>query len=142
MKIGMACDHGAYTYKEEIKKMLIDEGHEVVDCGCHDTNSVDYPDMAKACAELVANSEVDKGIVMCGTGIGISIAADRIKGVRCALVHSVELARLAKQHNNANMLAMGGRFTDPDLALEMVDAWLSEKFEGGRHDRRIAMLEK
>ena len=78
MKIGMACDHGAYTYKEEIKQMLIDEGHEVVDCGCHDTNSVDYPDMAKACADLVANKEVDKGIVMCGTGIGISIAANKV----------------------------------------------------------------
>ena len=86
MKIGMACDHGAYTYKEEIKQMLIDEGHEVVDCGCHDTNSVDYPDMAKACADLVANKEVDKGIVMCGTGIGISIAANKVKGIRCAYV--------------------------------------------------------
>ena len=73
MKIGMACDHGAYTYKEEIKQMLMDEGHEVIDCGCHDTSSVDYPDMAKACADLVVNKEVDKGIVMCGTGIGISL---------------------------------------------------------------------
>ena len=94
------------------------------------------------CAEAVASGKAQLGLVFCGSGIGISIAANRVKGVRCALVHSVELARLAKKHNNANMLAMGGRFTDPDLALEMVDAWLSEKFEGGRHDRRIAMLEK
>lgn len=105
MKIGMACDHGAYTYKEEIKQMLIDEGHEVVDCGCHDTNSVDYPDMAKACADLVANKEVDKGIVMCGTGIGISIAANKVKGIRCALCTDVTMARLTREHNDANMLS-------------------------------------
>ena len=115
MKIGMACDHGAYTYKEEIKQMLIDEGHEVVDCGCHDTNSVDYPDMAKACADLVVNKEVDKGIVMCGTGIGISIAA--------------------------NMLSMGQRTTGIETCKDIVHTFLNTPFsEGERHKGRIAKI--
>ena len=141
MKIGMACDHGAYTYKEEIKQMLIDEGHEVVDCGCHGTNSVDYTDMAKACADLVVNEEVDKGIVMCGTGIGISIAANKVKGVRAALCMNTTMARLTKEHNNANVLAMGARMIGDVLALEIVDAFLEGEFQGGRHSERIAMLE-
>ena len=109
MKIGMACDHGAYTYKEEIKQMLIDEGHEVVDCGCHSTNSVDYPDMAKACADLVVNEEVDKGIVMCGTGIGISIAANKVKGIRACVCSEPFTAKMSRAHNDCNILAFGAR---------------------------------
>ena len=143
MKIGMACDHGAYTYKEEIKQMLIDEGHEVVDCGCHDTNSVDYPDMAKACADLVANKEVDKGIVMCGTGIGISIAANKVKGVRAAVVSEPVSARLTKEHNNANIIAFGARIVGSEMAKAIVDAWLDAKYIGsGRHERRVNMIEE
>ena len=137
MKIGMACDHGAYTYKEEIKQMLIDEGHEVVDCGCHDTNSVDYPDMAKACADLVVNKEVDKGIVMCGTGIGISIAANKVKGIRCAHCHDTYSAKYTRLHNDANMLAFGQKIIGEGLMLEIVDTFLKTGFEGGRHQRRI-----
>ena len=142
MKIGMACDHGAYTYKEEIKQMLIDEGHEVVDCGCHDTNSVDYPDMAKACADLVANKEVDKGIVMCGTGIGISIAANKVKGIRCALCADTTSARLTRSHNNANVLAMGGGMIGGNVALDIVDTFLDTPFSNEeKHIRRIGQIE-
>ena len=142
MKIGMACDHGAYTYKEEIKQMLIDEGHEVVDCGCHDTNSVDYPDMAKACADLVVNKEVDKGIVMCGTGIGISIAANKVKGIRAALCHDCFSAQATREHNDANILAMGARVVGEGLALDIVDTFLETEFSNDeRHIRRINMIE-
>ncbi len=148
MIIAMAADHGGFELKNKVKEHLRNkkdengENYKIVDLGTNSSESVDYPLYGKMCAEAVASGKAQLGLVFCGSGIGISIAANRVKGVRCALVHSVELARLAKKHNNANMLAMGGRFTDPDLALEMVDAWLSEKFEGGRHDRRIAMLEK
>ena len=140
MKIGMACDHGAYTYKEEIKQMLIDEGHEVVDCGCHDTNSVDYPDMAKACADLVVNKEVDKGIVMCGTGIGISIAANKVKGIRAAVVTNAFCAKATREHNDANILCMGGRVITEKDAVEFTKIFLTTEFEGGRHQRRIDQI--
>ena len=140
MKIGMACDHGAYTYKEEIKQMLIDEGHEVVDCGCHDTNSVDYPDMAKACADLVANKEVDKGIVMCGTGIGISIAANKVKGIRACVCSEPFTAKMSRAHNDCNVLAFGARVVGGELAKMIVDTWINTEFEGGRHQRRVDML--
>ena len=142
MKIGMACDHGAYTYKEEIKQMLIDEGHEVVDCGCHDTNSVDYPDMAKVCADLVVNKEVDKGIVICGTGVGISLAANKVNGIRCVTCSEPYSALLSRQHNNTNMLAFGARVVGIELAKMIVDAWLSGEYEGGRHQVRIDMLKE
>ena len=140
MKIGMACDHGAYTYKEEIKQMLIDEGHEVVDCGCHGTNSVDYPDMAKACADLVVNEEVDKGIVMCGTGIGISIAANKVKGIRAAVCSEPFTAKMARVHNNCNILAFGARVVGAELAKMIVETWLDAEFEGGRHQRRVDLI--
>ena len=140
MKIGMACDHGAYTYKEEIKQMLIDEGHEVVDCGCHDTNSVDYPDMAKSCADLVANKEVDKGIVMCGTGIGISIAANKVKGIRACVCSEPFTAKMSRAHNDCNVLAFGARVVGGELAKMIVDTWINTEFEGGRHQRRVDLL--
>ena len=141
MKIGMACDHGAYTYKEEIKKMLQEEGHEILDCGCYDTKSVDYPDMAKACADLVANGQVEKGIVMCGTGIGISIAANKVKGIRCALCTDVTMARLTREHNDANMLSMGQRTTGIETCKDIVHTFLNTAFsEGERHKARIAKI--
>ena len=128
MKIGMACDHGAYTYKEEIKQMLIDEGHEVVDCGCHDTNSVDYPDMAKACADLVANKEVDKGIVMCGTGIGISIAANKVKGAYAAVVGDAYSAQRACLSNNCNIITIGSQVTGYKKAEVMIEEYLKATY--------------
>ena len=141
MKIAVASDHGGFELKEIIKKHLLDRGLEVSDLGTHSGDSVDYPVYGKACGEAVAAGQADCGIVVCGTGIGISIAANKVKGVRCGLCTSVEMAKLTKQHNNANVLALGGRTPAPELAIEITDAWLDTEFEGGRHERRTAMLD-
>ena len=140
MKIAIASDHGGYQLKEEIKKYLEGRNIEVVDLGTHSEESVDYPIYGKACGEAVMSGTADRGIVCCGTGIGISIAANKVKGIRCGLCTSVEMAHLTKQHNNANMIALGGRTTSPALALAIVDEWLDTDFEGGRHQRRVDML--
>ena len=140
-KIAVASDHGGFALKETIKTHLIERGYEVNDLGTHSEESVDYPVYGKACAEAVANGEAELGVVCCGTGIGISIAANKVKGIRCGLCTSVEMAHLTKQHNNANMIALGGRTTEPELALAIVDEWLDTEFEGGRHQRRIDMLD-
>lgn len=140
MKIAVASDHGGYLLKETVKKHLEDRGIEVLDLGTHSEESVDYPVYGKLCGETVANGEADLGVVCCGTGIGISIAANKVKGIRCGLCTSVEMAHLTKQHNDANILALGGRTTAPELALAIVDEWLDTEFEGGRHQRRVNML--
>lgn len=141
MKIAIASDHGGFELKEEIKKHLQDRGVEVLDLGTYSKESVDYPQYGKLCGETVVSGEAELGIVVCGTGIGISIAANKVKGVRCGLCTSVEMAKLTKQHNNANILALGGRTTSVELAREIVDAWLDTDFEGGRHQRRVDMLD-
>ena len=140
-KIAVASDHGGFALKETIKTHLIEKGYEVSDLGTHSEESVDYPVYGKACAEAVASGEAELGVVCCGTGIGISIAANKVKGIRCGLCTSVEMAHLTKQHNNANMIALGGRTTEPELAIAIVDEWLDTEFEGGRHQRRIDMLD-
>ena len=140
MKIAVASDHGGYLLKETVKKHLEDRGIEVLDLGTHSEESVDYPVYGRLCGATVANGEADLGVVCCGTGIGISIAANKVKGIRCGLCTSVEMAHLTKQHNNANILALGGRTTAPELALAIVDEWLDTEFEGGRHQRRVDML--
>ena len=142
MRIAIASDHGGFELKEIVKKHLEERGLEVADLGTHSDASVDYPVYGKACGEAVVNGEADCGIVVCGTGIGISIAANKVKGVRCGLCTSVEMAQLTKQHNNANVLALGGRTTPAELALQIVDAWLDTDFEGGRHERRTNMLDE
>ena len=142
MKIAVASDHGGYLLKETVKKHLEDRGIEVLDLGTHSEESVDYPVYGKLCGETVANGGADLGVVCCGTGIGISIAANKVKGIRCGLCTSVEMAHLTKQHNNANILALGGRTTAPELALAIVDEWLDTEFEGGRHQRRVDMLDR
>ena len=142
MIIAVASDHGGFALKEEVKKHLMERGLEVLDLGTHSEESVDYPVYGKACGEAVASGKADLGIVVCGTGIGISIAANKVKGIRCGLCTSVEMARLTKQHNNANILALGGRTTEPELALKIVDEWLDTEFEGGRHQRRVDMLDQ
>ena len=142
MRIAIASDHGGFELKEIVKKHLEERGLEVADLGTNSDASVDYPVYGKACGEAVASGEADCGIVVCGTGIGISIAANKVKGVRCGLCTSVEMAQLTKQHNNANVLALGGRTTAPELALQIVDAWLDTEFEGGRHERRTGMLDE
>lgn len=141
MKIAIACDHGGFKLKEEIAAHLTERAVEVTDLGTYSEDSVDYPVYGKLCGEKVACGEADLGIVVCGSGIGISIAANKVKGIRCALCTSVEMAHLAKQHNNANILALGGRTTETRLAFNIVDEWLDTEFEGGRHSRRTGMLD-
>ncbi len=142
MIIAIASDHGGFALKETIKEYLRSRDIKIVDLGTHSEESVDYPIYGKACAEAVASGKADRGIVCCGTGIGISIAANKVKGIRCGLCTSVEMAEMTRKHNNANMLAMGGRTTDPDLAIEITKTWLDTEFEGGRHKRRTDMLDE
>lgn len=143
MIIAIASDHGGFKLKETIRKHLAaKEGIQVVDLGTSSEESVDYPIYGKACAETVAAGKAQRGIVVCGTGIGISIAANKIHGIRCGLCTSVEMAELTRKHNDANMLSLGGRTTDEALALEIVDAFLDTDFEGGRHQRRVDMLDE
>ncbi|MBS6176040.1 MAG: ribose 5-phosphate isomerase B [Emergencia timonensis] len=142
MIIAMANDHGGLALKKIVKEHLIERGYKVVDLGTHSEESVDYPIYGKACGEAVASGKADLGIVVCGTGIGISIAANKVKGIRCGLCTSVEMAELTKKHNDANMLALGGRTTDAELAIKITDTWLDTEFEGGRHKRRTDMLDE
>ena len=143
MKIAIAADHGGYLLKEMIIGFLSNyEGVEVLDLGTNSAESVDYPQFGFACGEAVAGGDAERGIVVCGTGIGISIAANKVKGIRCGLCTSVEMAELTRKHNNANMLALGGRTTPPDLAIEITKTWLDTEFEGGRHKRRTDMLDE
>lgn len=140
MKIALAADHGGYKLKERVKAYLEEKGYEILDLGCCTEESVDYPVYGKACGEAVMANEAEKGIVFCGTGIGISIAANKVKGIRCALCTSVLMAEMTKKHNDANILALGGRITDKEMAFDIVDTWLNTEFEGGRHQRRVDLL--
>lgn len=142
MNIAIASDHGGFELKNIIADHLIKRGFGVMDFGTDSTESVDYPLFGKTCAKAVADGTADLGIVCCGTGIGISIAANKVKGIRCGLCTSVEMAHLTKQHNNANMIALGGRTTEPELAIKIVDEWLDTEYEGGRHQRRVDMLDE
>ncbi len=142
MKIAIGSDHAGFPLKEEIKKKLSGEGYEIVDCGCISTESVDYPIYGKAVGRAVVSGEADKGIVICGSGIGISIACNKVKGIRSGLCTSVEMAEMCRRHNNANVIAMGARMISTELAFAMVDKWLETEFEGGKHLRRINMLEE
>ena len=137
MKITIGSDHGAVELKDAVKKVLAEFDAEVTDVGTFGTDSVDYPDIAeKVCADVVSGKS-ERGIVLCGTGIGISIAANKINGIRCALCGDVYSAKMSREHNNANVLAMGGRVIGCGLAGEIVRAWLTTNFAGGRHERRI-----
>jgi ribose 5-phosphate isomerase B len=137
MKIAIGSDHAGYKLKEVIKKFLEDKGIEVVDFGTHSEERVDYPDYAIPVAESVAKGEEELGILICGTGIGMSIAANKVKGIRASLVSDVYSAHSAKEHNNANILCMGGRVLGEELAKEITNTWLNASFQGGRHERRI-----
>lgn len=140
MKIAIASDHGGYQLKEGLKKYLESRNIEVLDLGTDSEASVDYPVYGKACGNAVMEGAADRGIVCCGTGIGISIAANKIKGIRCALCTDVHMAEMARKHNDANILALGGRTTDIDTAVSITEAWLNTDFEGGRHQRRVDLL--
>ncbi|WP_252314667.1 ribose 5-phosphate isomerase B [Sinobaca sp. H24] len=137
MKVAIGSDHGGYNLKEEIKTMLSNKGIEIDDVGCDCADSVDYADYAVPVAEKVAAGEADRGILICGTGIGMSIAANKVNGIRCALVHDLFSAKATRAHNDSNVLAMGERVIGPGLALEIAETWLDTDFEGGRHKKRI-----
>lgn len=135
--IALACDHGALDLKNAIKKHLEELGLETKDFGTYTKDSCDYSDFGAYAAKAVASGECDRGIVCCTTGIGISITANKVKGIRCALLSDVMSARLTRQHNDTNMMALGAGVVGEKLALEIVDTWLNTAFEGGRHQRRI-----
>ena len=138
--ISIASDHGGYCLKEHIKAYLTAKGINVLDCGCDSQESCDYPIFAKAAAEAVADGRCEKGIVICTTGIGISIAANKVQGIRCAHCADSLEAEMTRRHNDANMLAIGAGFTGKKLAERMVEVFLSTDFEGGRHERRVNKL--
>lgn len=140
MKVAIAADHGGYKLKEEIKNWLSSMNIETEDFGCSCEDSVDYPDYALPVAQKVAAGEYDRGILICGTGIGMSIAANKVPGIRCALVHDTFSARATREHNNTNVLAMGERVIGPGLALDIVKIWLETEFQGGRHERRVEKI--
>ena len=138
MNIAIACDHGALELKNTVKAHLEKQGHRVVDFGTHTLDSCDYPDFAGAAAKAVAAGECERGIVLCTTGIGVSITANKVKGIRCALLSDVMSARLTREHNNTNMMALGAGVVGTMLALEIVDTWVGTEFSHQeRHQRRI-----
>ena len=137
MIIALGSDHGGFRLKEEIKHFLEKQKVSFRDFGTYSEEPVDYPDIARTVGYAVSGGEYDRGIIMCGTGIGISISANKLKGIRAALCHDTFSAQMSRQHNNANVLAMGGRVIGPGLALAIVEKWLTTEFEGGRHARRV-----
>lgn len=145
MKIAIGCDHGGFVLKPSVLEVLKEKNIEVIDFGTNSEESVDYPDFGLAVAEAVSSGACDAGILMCGTGIGIGISANKVKGIRCAHVTDVFSAKATKEHNNANIIALGGRISSPELAKEMVKVWLEATYQGGRHQNRIdkiAMIEE
>ena len=141
IKIAIGCDHAAFEEKKKIKEYLIKKGYKIFDIGTNSNQSVDYPKYGHQVANMVVDNIVDKGIVICGSGIGISIAANKVKGARAALCTSCKHAEMSRKHNDANILALGARMTEYNLLEEIIDVWLNTKFEGGRHLNRINLIE-
>lgn len=139
-KLALGADHGGVALKARLASALIAAGHDVLDYGTNDTASVDYPDYAHAVCAAVEEKQADFGILVCGSGIGMSIAANRHSGIRCALVHDMTTARLSRAHNDANVLALGARILGEQVALDILNAFLATDFEGGRHEQRLAKL--
>ncbi len=140
MKIAIGCDHGGIVLKPAVIDTLTELGAEVEDFGTYDESSVDYPVYGLKVAEAIASGECDAGVLMCGTGIGISISANKVKGIRAAVTTNTFMAEMTKRHNNANIIALGGRVVTPDEAKEIVKAWYTAEYEGGRHQRRLDMI--
>lgn len=140
MKIALGTDHAGYEYKERIKKHLVEKGHEVVDFGTDSTEACDYPDFIYPAARAVGTGQCDRAIVMGGSGNGETIVANKVRGVRCAVVWNEELARLSRAHNDANVISIGARMVSLELALRMIDIWLATPFEGGRHAQRVGKI--
>lgn len=142
MRISIGCDHGGLVLKNTIVKHLQELGHEVIDVGTNTTDSCDYPDFAHKAAELVENGSCERGIVVCTSGEGVSIVANKHKGIRCGLVYNEEVAKLTRLHNNVNMVAYGAKFLEEKAVLKYVDIFLTTEFEGGRHIKRVEKIEK
>ncbi len=138
--IAVGSDHGGFELKNHILKHLEENGLEYEDFGCYDENSVDYPDIAERVCRAINNKECENGILICGTGIGICIAANKINGIRAAHCHDVYSAEMTKRHNNANVICLGGRVIGRELAFKIIDTWLNAEFEGGRHAARIEKI--
>lgn len=141
LRIAIGSDHGGYEYKEQIVSHLKEKGYECVDVGTYSTDSCDYPVIARAVTTKITTGEADRGILICGTGIGMSIVANKVKGIRAALCGDTFSARASRAHNNSNVLCLGERVIGINLAMDIVDIWLDSKFEGGRHQRRVDMME-
>ena len=137
MKITVGCDHRGLQHKNLILEELGRRGDEGIDCGCHGPESADYPDAALSAAGMVSRGEADLGILICGSGIGMSIAANKVRGIRASLCFTEDQARTTRQHNDSNVLCLSGDGVDPQLAVRLMEAWLSAEFEGGRHARRV-----
>ena len=142
MKIALAADHAGFEEKEKIKKTLDEIGVEYTDMGTNSTESVDYPDYARKVGEAVADGEYDQGLLVCGSGTGMAIAANKVPGIRAAVAWNEEIARLARQHNNANVLSLAARYTTDEENQKIVKAWFAADFEGGRHERRVEKIEQ
>lgn len=142
MKIALGSDHAGFRYKEAIKHFLVEEGHEVLDFGTHSPESCDYPVFVGPAAHAVANGEAQRGIVLGGSGNGEAMVSNRVKGVRCAVCWNEESARMGRLHNDANMISLGERMMTPEMAIEIVQIFLSTEFEGGRHVRRIELIDQ
>ena len=140
MKVSIACDHGGFSLKSSIVSLLGELGHQVIDQGAFSEESVNYPDYASLIVADVEKGVVDRGILICGTGIGMSMAANRSRKIRAALCHELFTARMSREHNDANVLCLGARVVGPGLALEMVKVWMSTDFAGGRHQERVSMF--
>lgn len=141
MKIAVGCDHAGYELKEKVIAKLEAAGHQVVNCGTNSAESVDYPQFGHAVGRTVASGEAERGVAICGSGIGISIACNKVPGIRAALCTSNEMAEMCRRHNNANVICMGARMISEELAFSMIDTWLATEFEGGKHERRINQLD-
>jgi ribose 5-phosphate isomerase B len=140
VRVAIAADHAGYLLKEDLREFLESEGHEVLDCGTDSTEPVDYPEFSKAAARAVIEGRAERGIVLGGSGQGEQIAANKVHGIRASLCNDLYTARLARQHNDANVLGMGARIVAPTLAMEIVRVWLATPFEGGRHVRRLEQI--
>ncbi len=140
MRIAVACDHGGFVQKDAVVEHLRSLGHEVFDLGTNSEESVDYPDYADRAARMVSRGEADRAVLLCGTGIGISMTADKVPGVRATPVQTVKFAELARQHNNANVIGLSGRFVSLEDNLKLVDTFLTTEFEGGRHATRVEKI--
>jgi len=142
MIVAIGCDHAGYELKEKVKDKLIADGYDVIDVGTNSTDPVDYPIYGHAIGKAVSSGEADRGVAICGSGIGISIAVNKVPGTRCALCTSVEMAEMSRRHNDANVIAMGARMISEELAFDMIDKWFATEFQGGHHLHRIEILEE